>query len=42
MKYLKRFNESKETMTDKDRRAVAKKVKADIKDNNDYKDLLSG
>ena len=27
MKYLKRFNESKETMTDKDRRAVAKKVK---------------
>ena len=42
MKYLKRFNESKETMTDKDRRAVAKKVKADIKDNKDYKDLLSG
>ena len=42
MKYLKRFNESKETMTDKDRRAVAKKVKAEIKDNKDYKDLLSG
>lgn len=42
MKYLKRFNESKETMTDKDRRAVAKKVKSDIKDNKDYKDLLSG
>mgnify|MGYP006330779985 FL=1 len=42
MKYLKRFNESKEEMTDKDRRAVVKKVKAEIKDNKDYKDLLSG
>ena len=38
MKYLKRFNESKEEMTDKDRRAVVKKVKAEIKDNKDYKD----
>ena len=36
------FNESKEVMTDKDRRAVTKKVKADIKDNKDYKDLLPG
>lgn len=42
MKYLKRFNESKEEMTDKDRRAVVKKVKAEIKDNKDYKDLLAG
>lgn len=42
MKHLKRFNESKEEMTDKDRRAVVKKVKAEIKDNKDYKDLLAG
>jgi hypothetical protein len=45
MKYLKRFNEAKEAkkeMTDANRRAVAKKVKADLKDNKDYKDLLAG
>ena len=45
MKYLKRFNESKEDkkeMTDANRRAVAKKVKAELKDNKDYKDLLAG
>jgi hypothetical protein len=45
MKYLKRFNETKEAkkeMTDANRRAVAKKVKADLKDNKDYKDLLAG
>jgi len=42
MKYLKRFNESKEEMTDKDRIVVAKKVKAEIKGNKDYKDLLAG
>jgi len=42
MKHLKRFNESKEEMTDKDRRAVVKKVKTEIKDNKDYKDLLAG
>jgi len=29
-------------MTDKDRRAVVKKVKTEIKDNKDYKDLLAG
>jgi undecaprenyl pyrophosphate synthase len=42
MKYLKRFNEAKEAkkeMTDANRRAVAKKVKAELKDN---KDLLAG
>jgi hypothetical protein len=45
MKYLKRFNESKEDkkeMTDANRRSVAKKVKAELKDNKDYKDLLAG
>ena len=45
MKYLKRFNESKEDkkeMTDANRRAVAKKVKAELKDNKNYKDLLAG
>jgi len=45
MKYLKRFNEAKEAkkeMTDANRRAVAKKVKAELKDNKDYKDLLAG
>jgi|688.fasta_scaffold1034022_1 hypothetical protein len=45
MKYLKRFNEAKEAkkeMTDVNRRAVAKKVKAELKDNKDYKDLLTG
>jgi hypothetical protein len=41
MKYLKRFNESKNEMTDKDRRVVAKKVKNEIKDDKKYKDLLS-
>ncbi len=45
MKYLKTFNESKEDkqeMTDTNRRSVVKKVKAEIKDNKDYKDLLAG
>jgi hypothetical protein len=45
MKYLKTFNETKEVkkeMTDANRRAVVKKVKAELKDNKDYKDLLSG
>lgn len=45
MKFLKRFNEGKEVkkeMTDANRRAVVKKVRDEIKDYKDYKDLLSG
>lgn len=43
MKYLKTFNESKkQEMTDANRKAVVKKVKAEIKDNELDKDLQEG